>query len=235
MTTVRPVRPEKRSVIPAVTHFDGTGRLQTVGEEVNPRFYAVIAEFERLTGVPVVVNTSFDLAGEPIVRTPDEAIATFKQSGLDALAMGDYLCLKARDGTRGWERDSGRSAKDRKGPERITSGRESIPEFLGWRKIILGTAQSGLPCSTYVPAPLSLRYVSPGQVRWPLAPPATESISSAVRAIPGYSGLFRDNSGGQFFPRPPVTHGKNHHEIDRFPHSAKEEIRHSKTNEGATD
>ena len=63
MTMVRPVRPEKRAVIPAVTHFDGTGRLQTVEEEVNPRFYAVIAEFERLTGVPVVVNTSFNLAG----------------------------------------------------------------------------------------------------------------------------------------------------------------------------
>jgi carbamoyltransferase len=95
MTTVLPVRGEKRGVIPAVTHIDGTGRLQTVEKGVNPRFYAVIEEFERLTGVPVVLNTSFNVAGEPIVCTPEDAIRTFRRSGLDALAMGDYLCTRA--------------------------------------------------------------------------------------------------------------------------------------------
>jgi carbamoyltransferase len=93
MTAVLPVRPEKRAVIPAVTHFDGTGRLQTVEQEVNPRFHALIAEFDRLTGVPVILNTSFNLAGEPIVCTPADAVSTFQRSGLDALAIGDYLCF----------------------------------------------------------------------------------------------------------------------------------------------
>jgi carbamoyltransferase len=94
MTMVQAVRTDKRAVIPAVTHFDGTGRLQTVEKGVNPRFYALIAEFERLTGVPVVLNTSFNLAGEPIVCTPEDAVTTFRRSGLDALAIGDYLCVK---------------------------------------------------------------------------------------------------------------------------------------------
>lgn len=96
MTVVLPVRAEKRQVIAAVTHFDGTGRLQTVEQDVNPRFYALIAEFERLTGVPVVLNTSFNLAGEPIVCSPQDAVSTFQRSGLDALAMGDYICVKDR-------------------------------------------------------------------------------------------------------------------------------------------
>ena len=81
-------------MIPAVTHFDGTGRLQTVEQSVNPRFHKLIAEFDRLTGVPVVLNTSFNLAGEPIVCTPGDAVSTFQRSGLDALVMGDYLCRK---------------------------------------------------------------------------------------------------------------------------------------------
>ena len=95
MTVVLPVRPEKRACIPAVTHFDGTGRLQTVEETANPRFYALIVEFERLTGVPVVLNTSFNLAGEPIVCTPEDAVSTFLKSGLDALAIADYICIKS--------------------------------------------------------------------------------------------------------------------------------------------
>ena len=94
MTVVLPVRPEKRGVIPAVTHFDGTGRLQTVERETNGRFHALIEAFERLTGVPVVLNTSFNLAGEPIVCTPADAVSTFRRSGLDALVAGDCLCLK---------------------------------------------------------------------------------------------------------------------------------------------
>jgi carbamoyltransferase len=94
MTVVLPVRPEKRAEIAAVTHHDGTARLQTVEKEINPRFHRLIGEFERLTTVPVVVNTSFNLAGEPIVCTPADAISTYLRSGIDALAMGDYLCEK---------------------------------------------------------------------------------------------------------------------------------------------
>jgi carbamoyltransferase len=95
MTVVQAVRPEKIPLIPAVTHFDGTGRLQTVEETANPRFHALIAELDRLTGVPIVLNTSFNLAGEPIVCTPEDAISTFLNSGLDALAISDYICAKS--------------------------------------------------------------------------------------------------------------------------------------------
>ena len=94
MTVVLPVRPERRDRIPAVTHSDGTARLQTVEAAVNPRFHALITEFDRLTGVPVLVNTSFNLAGEPMVCSPSDAVSTFLRSGLDALVMGDYLCVK---------------------------------------------------------------------------------------------------------------------------------------------
>ena len=97
MTVVLPVREDKRAVIPAVTHFDGTGRLQTVEPESNPRLHALIREFDRLTSVPVVLNTSFNLAGEPIVCSPADAVSTFLRSGLDALVMGDYLCLASEN------------------------------------------------------------------------------------------------------------------------------------------
>ncbi len=95
MTVVLPVRAEKRGVIPAVTHADGTARLQTVERAVNPRLHALLEAFDRLTGVPVLLNTSFNLAGEPIVCTPADAISTFRHSGLDALVLGDYLCRKS--------------------------------------------------------------------------------------------------------------------------------------------
>jgi carbamoyltransferase len=88
------VRPEKRAVIPAVTHADHSARVQTVERRLNPRFWELIAAFERLTGVPVVLNTSFNLRGEPIVCTPKDAIRTFYSSGLDFLALGDYLLAK---------------------------------------------------------------------------------------------------------------------------------------------
>ncbi len=88
------VRPEKRTVIPAVTHADQTARVQTVERRVNPRYWELIAAFERRTGVPVVLNTSFNLRGEPIVCTPKDAIRTFYSSGLDFLALGDYLLAK---------------------------------------------------------------------------------------------------------------------------------------------
>ncbi|MDR7484085.1 MAG: carbamoyltransferase C-terminal domain-containing protein [Armatimonadota bacterium] len=88
-----PVRPEKRAAIPAPTHVDGTGRLQTVSRETNPRYWRLIKEFERLTGVPVVLNTSFN-ENEPIVCAPEEAADCFPRTQMDVLAIGDFLLDK---------------------------------------------------------------------------------------------------------------------------------------------
>jgi carbamoyltransferase len=89
MTIVVPVRPEKREVIPAVTHVDGSARPQTVERSVNPVYWKLLDRFEALTGVPVLLNTSFNIQ-EPIVCTPGDALRTFAESGVDALAIGDY-------------------------------------------------------------------------------------------------------------------------------------------------
>jgi carbamoyltransferase len=88
------VRPEKRSVIPSVTHVDGSARPQTVEEEINPLYWRLIDEFGKRTGVPVVMNTSFNLRGEAIVHTPTDAIRTFFSSGMDALVLGSFLVEK---------------------------------------------------------------------------------------------------------------------------------------------
>ena len=88
------VRPEKRSVIPSVTHVDGSARPQTVEREVNPLYYRLIDEFGKITGVPVIMNTSFNLRGEAIVHTPTDAIRTFFSSGMDALVIGNFLVEK---------------------------------------------------------------------------------------------------------------------------------------------
>lgn len=88
------VRPEKRSVIPAVTHVDGSARPQTVEKEVNPLYWRLIDEFEKRAGVPVILNTSFNLRGEAIVHTPTDALRTFFSSGMDALVMGSFLVEK---------------------------------------------------------------------------------------------------------------------------------------------
>ena len=87
------VRPEKRDKIPAPTHVDGTGRLQTVAQMANPRYYALIREFERQTGVPVVLNTSFN-DNEPIVCRPEEAIDCYLRTEMDALVLGNYLITR---------------------------------------------------------------------------------------------------------------------------------------------
>ena len=89
-----PVRPEKHDVIPAVTHVDGTARLQTVEEASNPRFYRLIKAFEAQTSVPVLINTSFNLRGEPIVCTPQEAIACFLRTKMDVLVLNDHIVVK---------------------------------------------------------------------------------------------------------------------------------------------
>ncbi len=94
MLLVAPVRPEKHEAIPAVTHVDGTGRLQTVFAQTNPRYHRLIEGFGQATGVPVLMNTSFNLRGEPIVTTPQNAYSTFSRSEMDLLVMGDYLIDK---------------------------------------------------------------------------------------------------------------------------------------------
>jgi carbamoyltransferase len=90
MTLAYVVRPEKRDKIPAPTHVDGTGRLQTVTRETNPRYHALISAFRDLTGVPVVLNTSFN-DNEPIVCRPEEAIDCFLRTQMDVLVLGDFL------------------------------------------------------------------------------------------------------------------------------------------------
>ncbi|MEO6709088.1 MAG: carbamoyltransferase C-terminal domain-containing protein, partial [Planctomycetota bacterium] len=91
MLYVAPVRPEKRSVLPAITHEDGSGRLQTVFKDVSPAYHRIIERFGELTGVPVVMNTSFNLKGEPIVEHPSHAFNTFSLSGMDYLFMNNYI------------------------------------------------------------------------------------------------------------------------------------------------
>jgi carbamoyltransferase len=93
MLYVVEVQEDKRTVIPAITHVDGTGRLQTVNSRTNPRYYHLIKQFGEATGVPVVLNTSFNLKGEPMVNTPHEAFSTFRRSGMDVLVL-DHCIIK---------------------------------------------------------------------------------------------------------------------------------------------
>jgi carbamoyltransferase len=90
MVLVYKTRPERRTQIPAVNHVDDTGRLQTVEEHVNPRYHRLIGEFARLTGVPVVLNTSFN-ENEPIVMTPEQAVETFAKTKMDLLVLGNLV------------------------------------------------------------------------------------------------------------------------------------------------
>jgi len=94
MLLVPPVRPEKRGIIPAVTHQDGSARVQTVTEEHNGRYYRLVRAFGQLTGVPVVLNTSFNVRGEPIVCTPEDAYRTFVNTGIDILVLGNHVVTK---------------------------------------------------------------------------------------------------------------------------------------------
>jgi carbamoyltransferase len=94
MSKVFRLRNEKRELVPAVVHVDGTGRLQTVERAANPRYYEVIAAFDRLTGVPMVLNTSFN-ENEPIVNRPEEALECFLRTKMDMLVLEDYLLTRA--------------------------------------------------------------------------------------------------------------------------------------------
>lgn len=96
MTSTFTVRPSVREKIPAVTHVDGTARVQTVSNESSPLYYQLISEVGRRTGVPVVLNTSFNIKGQPIVENPNQAISTFFGSGLDVLVAGSFVLEKKK-------------------------------------------------------------------------------------------------------------------------------------------
>ena len=96
MIQVYPVRPEKRQVIPAVTHVDGSGRLQTVSRRTNPRYWQLLKAFEKITGVPVLLNTSFN-ENEPIVHRPAEALDCFLRTRMDLLVMGQFVIEKPKE------------------------------------------------------------------------------------------------------------------------------------------
>ena len=94
MLYVVPVRESQRNTLPAITHVDGTGRLQTVFRDQSPRYYRLIERFGQATGVPVLLNTSFNLKGEPIVNTPANAFDTFSKSEMDSLVLENFLVEK---------------------------------------------------------------------------------------------------------------------------------------------
>src|SRR6185295_13213040 len=94
MLIAKPVRAEWRDRIPAVVHVDGTARVQTVSQDTNPVLYRLLKEFEALTGVPVLINTSFNVKGEPIVETPRDAVICFLTTGIDHLVLHDTLVSK---------------------------------------------------------------------------------------------------------------------------------------------
>ena len=94
MLFVHRVRPEWRDRLPAITHVDGTARVQTVDAAVQPRYHRLLCEFETRRGVPIVVNTSFNVMGQPIVNSPADAIRCFLRTGIDVLVLGDHVVLK---------------------------------------------------------------------------------------------------------------------------------------------
>lgn len=98
MLFVAPVRKPYQAQLPAVTHVDGSARVQTVAQAEHPRFWQLLNAFGKITGVPILLNTSFNVRGQPIVRTPQEAIDTFLSAQLDALVIGDFLVTSQTNG-----------------------------------------------------------------------------------------------------------------------------------------
>jgi carbamoyltransferase len=97
MLFVTQVRTSYRNQLPAITHVDGSARVQTVSKEEHPRFWTLLNEFGNLTGIPVLLNTSFNIRGRPMVCTPAEAIDTFLFAALDVLVIEDYLVVRTQD------------------------------------------------------------------------------------------------------------------------------------------
>ena len=94
MMQVFQVREEKRKLIPAVTHVDGSGRLQTVTSSTNPRYHKLIESFRDLTGIPMVLNTSFNENDEPVVCKPEEALDCFLRTKMDKLVLGNVIIAR---------------------------------------------------------------------------------------------------------------------------------------------
>ena len=96
MSFVTKVNSEKKNIIPSVVHIDGTGRLQTVNKKTNPRFYDLIQKFYKLSGIPLLLNTSFN-ENEPIVMTPEEAISCFVRTNMDILVLEKIVLVRNND------------------------------------------------------------------------------------------------------------------------------------------
>ena len=94
MLFVFDVKEDKRARVPGITHVDGSGRLQSVDKKRNPKYHRLISEFKEITGIPMVINTSFNIKGEPIVNSPQDAIRCFLGNGLDCLVIGDFIVEK---------------------------------------------------------------------------------------------------------------------------------------------
>ena len=99
------IKPSERDRIPAVTHEDGTGRLQTVEREVNPLYWGLLKRFGEITGVPILINTSFN-ENEPIVNTPAQALDCFLRTHMDTLVIGSFLLQKANNLSRSEKRQA---------------------------------------------------------------------------------------------------------------------------------
>ena len=94
MLFVFDVKKDKRNLVPGITHVDGSGRLQSVDKDKNEKYHQLISEFKRLTTIPMVINTSFNIMGEPIVNRPEDAVRCFLGNGLDVLVLGDFIVIK---------------------------------------------------------------------------------------------------------------------------------------------
>jgi len=91
---VVPILPDKIDLIPAVAHVDGTARVQNISQKENPGYYRLIDTFREITSIPLVLNTSFNIAGKPIVEKPKDALDCFEQTEIDILALGPYVISK---------------------------------------------------------------------------------------------------------------------------------------------
>jgi carbamoyltransferase len=137
----------ERSRIPAVTHVDGSARVQTVDREDHPLFHELLAAFRERTGCPVLVNTSFNVRGEPIVRTPEEAYRSFRRTNMDVLVLGSYVVeKKAHEAARemSWYRDDATPAADddpwAAGRDEAFEGRHARRFGLVWTAVLAALA-----------------------------------------------------------------------------------------------
>ena len=110
MLMVYPIKKKWHKKMPSVTHVDGSGRLQTIRKKQNPLYYKLIKEFQKLSGIPILVNTSFNVRGEPIVCSPYDAYKCMMGTGIDCIVMGSFLIRRYDNQQDMWD-----SEKHRKG------------------------------------------------------------------------------------------------------------------------